>query len=1028
MFGPHSEPQKRIPTGPVGDPVERGLTLRLLNYGSTAVAGTIAIAMLTSFVAWDHNAAGAVAAWLGVSVGVALIRAWFLVKGRAAPTTQQEQRWCSYYLSLTVVSAVLWGIASLGLFPLESGSDQTLFVILVAGVSAVASQTLFASTFAVNSMILLPTLPIAWHFLVPVAGSADGVGALVVALFCVILMRLSSNSHGLLCKTLTYEYETQQLIEQSEGLICTHDQEGTLLSVNQATSSALGYQPEDMVGRPLSEFMSGRTKNLFGIYLKAIWEQGKGAGHLELVCANGDRQVWSFKNKLYTPASGEAYVIGHAQDVTESVRLERWLRETIDLLPAEFSRFDPAGKLVLMNDRFGTSGAEIELGLPYERVLAAQAGHNPAVDWVDEMLEGLEHRESLVSDQRRSDTQWVSVHAQRSVDGSIVQIGTDISHSKQLEHELRDAERQLEARVIARTEELQASQADLSQSEARLTDYAKTAADYYWELDANLVYRHILGRFEELTGLSSNRAVGTCIADLWQGHVVDPEELERKLRKTVMLGRSFTDAELRWQHPDGGERVMHISGQPFYSHAGEVIGYRGSGHDVTELTHLAERLEFEANHDALTGLYNRREFERTLSSALEASRVSKSEHVLGYVDLDRFKIINDTCGHMAGDELLRQLGTLMQSTLDGAHTVARLGGDEFGVLLNNCSLERGKAKADILLRAIESFRFSWDDQQFAVGASIGLVPVTAESGGLANILQSADVACYAAKSNGRNRVVVHEQGDNLSAERREEVKLISQVVAAIDRDELLLTVQPIMPSDLSGNLYDHFEILVAMTGSDGEILRAGKFMELSERYGLAVRIDQWVVGGTLDWLAAHPEVTEEPIMCAINLSGASLGDPSMAEFVKSKLQSSGVDASKLCFEITETSAISNWQQALTLINMIREFGCQFALDDFGTGLSSFAYLKKLPVDIVKIDGAFVTGIVADATNMAIVKSICEVARSTGKKTIAEFVDNTETAALLASIGVDYVQGYGIGFPQPIDVLATDVAQRAQRRA
>lgn len=437
--------------------------------------------------------------------------------------------------------------------------------------------------------------------------------------------------------------------------------------------------------------------------------------------------------------------------------------------------------------------------------------------------------------------------------------------------------------------------------------------------------------------------------------------------------------------------------------------------DITEAHQLAERISYQAGHDALTNLVNRRDFESRLIQVLETTKIQQTEHALCYLDLDQFKVINDSHGHLAGDELLRQLSDVLKGQVRVRDTVARLGGDEFGILLEHCPLEQAWRLADSLRKAVEDFRFLWNDQVLSVGVSIGLVPITMSSGDMTDVLKAADAACYIAKEAGRNHIhVYHEQDSNL-ARRHTEMQWVARLQQALEENRFHLYYQPILPVQRGADGNIHYELLIRMQDETGELVLPGVFLPAAERYNLATKLDRWVIQAALDWLTTHPEHLEHLSFCTINLSGHSLGD-AFLDFVRGRLAESQLPAQKICFEITETAAIANLISATQVIKALKELGCRFALDDFGSGLSSFAYLQALPVDFLKIDGRFVKDIVANPIDLALVKSINEIGHIMGKKTIAEWVENDAILDKLRELGVDYAQGYSIGRPQPLEEM------------
>ena len=427
---------------------------------------------------------------------------------------------------------------------------------------------------------------------------------------------------------------------------------------------------------------------------------------------------------------------------------------------------------------------------------------------------------------------------------------------------------------------------------------------------------------------------------------------------------------------------------------------------------------YQANHDALTGLLNRRAFERELESLVKMPASTQSGHALLYLDLDQFKIVNDTCGHIAGDELLCQLTTVFRTRLRQTDLIARLGGDEFGVLLKNCNMDGADRVAQALRESAEHFHFSWKGKSFSVGVSIGVVPIKHNSSNKTKIRSTADMACLEAKREGRNRVHIATIDDLHIMERRSEMECVVRIRQALEEDRFKLFYQPVVRVGSSVMEPDHVEILVRMISADGELVQPGAFIPVAERYGLMSAVDRWVVKHAIHWLQVSEE-TSKPPKLMINLSGQSICDETFLPFMLDALKSIDVRPDCVCFEITETAAIENLDKAVSFIQVLKARGCEFALDDFGSGLSSFSYLKSLPVDYLKIDGAFVKEIVNEPIDHAMVKSINEIGHVMQKKTIAEFVEDEATLKILDQIGVDYAQGYGIARPQPLDEFVVE---------
>jgi diguanylate cyclase (GGDEF)-like protein/PAS domain S-box-containing protein len=492
------------------------------------------------------------------------------------------------------------------------------------------------------------------------------------------------------------------------------------------------------------------------------------------------------------------------------------------------------------------------------------------------------------------------------------------------------------------------------------------------------------------------------------------EEQEVKQLQSLSETGHFGPYEKEYIHKDGSYIPVLLNGS-------KVKGIDSDNyiwsivHDIGELKHVNEKLSYQASHDALTGLVNRREFERRIERLLSTiQEESDGGHALCFMDLDQFKVVNDTCGHRAGDEMLRQISAVLQRVIRHRDTLARLGGDEFGVLMEYCSLDDAHRVAASLQKAIQDYNFLWEGHTFRVGVSIGLVPITETAPSLNELLKEADAACYVAKEKGRNRIHVYHAEDSEIEKRHGEMQWVERLYHALDEDRFCLYAQIIAP--LKGGTDIHYELLIRMIDEQGKMVSPDTFLPAAERYNLISRIDLWVIEKTFSLLKENPGFLEKINFCSINLSGPSLTDPNILDFIIALLDSTGIEGKKICFEITETAAISNLTSAMTFISSLKNLGCRFALDDFGSGLSSFAYLKNLPVDFLKIDGMFVKDIADDPIDHAMVKSINEIGHVMEMETIAEFVENDVIKGMLKEIGVDYAQGYGIGKPQPLDEL------------
>src|SRR5690606_10497456 len=465
-----------------------------------------------------------------------------------------------------------------------------------------------------------------------------------------------------------------------------------------------------------------------------------------------------------------------------------------------------------------------------------------------------------------------------------------------------------------------------------------------------------------------------------------------------------------------------------------ALDQRASG--ATRALHeLAARLEHQATHDALTGLANRPRFERLLTEALERYVQGGEEAALMYFDLDQFKVANDTCGHAAGDELLRQLAWRVRALVGESGTLARLGGDEFGLLLPRHSINHAQPLAEQLRQEIAAQRFYWNDRTFAVSASIGLVALGPDMRSVTDALSAADQACYLAKENGRDRVQLYLPDDRQVQQRWGEMHWVERLQTALDRNEFVLVAQEIrevnagLPPDRAGRVgrapSRRFELLLRMTGRDGQLVPPMAFIPAAERYGLMPRVDRWVIARACRELAALRDGGLELPTCMVNLSGASASEPGLADYIAACLRENGLNGHHLGVELTETAAVHNLDACSELMSRLRRLGCPIALDDFGSGMSSFTYLRNLPIDYLKIDSAFIRKIAADPIDHAMVETIQRIAGIMGVRTVAEGVETAEVLDALSLIGVDFAQGNWVRRAVPLVQIHTVVGSREE---
>ncbi len=595
----------------------------------------------------------------------------------------------------------------------------------------------------------------------------------------------------------------------------------------------------------------------------------------------------------------------------------------------------------------------------------------------------------------------VDITERKLAEQSLIETNTRLEQARQV---ARDGEERLRTMVEALAQEKELAQITLA-----------SIGDGVIRTDAAGIVDYLNPVAERLTGWTSAEACGLPVGKIF---IVMDEATGKPLANPVERCLQEEDViELPGYslltRRDGRDFAVRDSAGPIRDRLGRVAGCVLVFKDVTQIRGMEREMMFLARHDPLTGLINRREFEKRLQHCLNTAREDGRLHALFYLDLDEFKVVNDTCGHLAGDEMLKQVTALLKTRLRKTDTLARLGGDEFGVILEDTELDGARKVGDALRTEVRSFRFGWQERIFEIGVSIGLVPITGESLDMAQVLSAADAACYVAKETGRNRMHEYQPDDSALAERYGEMQWIHRIHKAFAEHRFFLYRQSIEPLRPNGHEPPLCEIFIRMIDEEGRIASPGAFIPAAERYHLIASIDRWVIHAAFVSLACRTLSHGDETCFAINLSGQSIGDEYFLEYVLEEMELTGVEPTRICFEITETAAVGNLTQAMRFIDILKKFGCRFVLDDFGSGLSSFAYLKNLSVDFLKIDGTFVRDMVGSPVQRALVESIHQIGQVMGIRTIAESVENRQTLDILREIGVDYVQGYGISLPEPL---------------
>ncbi|CDG86041.1 EAL domain-containing protein [Janthinobacterium agaricidamnosum] len=529
---------------------------------------------------------------------------------------------------------------------------------------------------------------------------------------------------------------------------------------------------------------------------------------------------------------------------------------------------------------------------------------------------------------------------------------------------------------------------------------------------------------EQLTGWSNKLAHGVDIrqtlklVDEITAQPMEHVAIKCLQQRQAIAGSSHAQLITR----EGRSLAVEDSAAPIWSRDGDILGAVVVFHDVSHERKLSQQLSWQATHDTLTGLINRREFEQQIAMALRSSKQEGHVHALLYMDLDQFKIINDTCGHGAGDVLLQLLSKMLQTDMRNSDILARLGGDELGVLLPHCPPDQARLIGNQIRQSVKDFRFVWDARSFELGVSIGMVEINQDSKSMSELLVAADQACYLAKEQGRNRIHVYQESDLMLTQRHGEMMWVSRLNDAFERQAFRLYAMPIV--HLRETRENHDEVLVRILGNKGDLILPGAFIPAAERYDMMISIDRWVIQAVCHHIksvrdslapidALQDSWRRKPALYSINLSGMSLADTGLQDYITEQFVQYEIAPEQICFEITETAVIANLPKAQIFMGRLKAMGCRFSLDDFGSGFSSFGYLKALPVDYLKIDGVFVRDIANNNINRAMVKAINEVGHVMGIQTVAEYVEDAETLEVVRELGVDYAQGYAVGNLRPL---------------
>ncbi len=664
--------------------------------------------------------------------------------------------------------------------------------------------------------------------------------------------------------------------------------------------------------------------------------------------------------------------------------------------------FDNNGKLLSwsrsFSDFYPKIKDRIKPGYAYEQFIRDLQEHQalrnlkPVAnldEWVKDQLQRLDEKSEFVH--HLHDGRFMKVKYARLSNGYWVFVATDITELKS----------QYEA---------------LEQSAKRFEGFAQISADWFWELDSDLRYVYFSSHTSPIGDISRDQLIGMSRID----HMLQHALLNTQCYKhnDALLAHEKVESVITWQNGEVDKHIQMI-GAPQFDKDGVFTGYVGCAKDVTTEYGLKKQLEFQAAHDELTGLINRRAFGNYLNISLanRTEREAQNEpcdglhQTLIFVDLDQFKMVNDNAGHQAGDQLLQDVTRIFGIVYCNPNDIiARLGGDEFAIL-SSCNEAQAKEQTEKLIRLIGEYRFSWDERKFSIGASAGIVILDDSTLDDSDLLSKADTACYSAKISGRNQVHLFSRHSAFESSQNDEIGKLELINDSLLHERMSLALQPIVPT---GQIEDHtkFEVLLRLEDATRQIVPPGIVIPVAEKYDRMQHLDLWIIERAIEGIRQFSELGES-VALSVNLSGNTLSNESCLNQIAYLVEKNNVKPKTLCFEVTETATIKRIEKACGFIEHLKQFGCEFSLDDFGSGLSSFSYLRSLPVDYLKIDGCFVADIEEDLSNRAIVTSFNMLAHELGMKTVAEYVETEEIAELLATMGIDYLQGFGVGAPKSL---------------
>lgn len=956
---------------------------------------------------------------------------------RTSRFRKSSSLWLRLHLAFTSLNALIWGFgAGFVIIPAESLLSQSLLLIVVASVATAGlffnRNTLMAGPLFV-ALVMLPVVARCFHQNEPFYSMLGGVLLVYTGVLLFVQYHYFRDTiHGIWLERDNDRLERELRAYQSYFGHAQHIADlgsweldlrsGELIWSDEAYAM-FGIEYGKKLGKQLvlsNVYWEDRQP-----YIRALEDALRLRRSLDrefrVLLPDGGLRVLHDTAELLLDEEGQPErMLGVMCDISGRVNAEkksenasREFNRIMNSMQDSYYRADPAGRLTQvyrsMEKLLGYSQEEC-MGMRIADLYAV-ASHGQSFLQDLHIHGGSLHNYEIQMLHKNGKRVWVSANAQFIRDEKGNTIG--------IEGTVRDIS------------ELRQTREALHQEKELALVTLQSIGDGVITTDANGRIQYLNPSAEKLLGVSTEQAMAQHHRDVLK--LVDElsgESLDDLVQLCLGLDSGVAHAsEGVLLKEDGSRYHLKVTVAPMHDHYGLVVGAVLVLHDITEVMGMARQLSYQASHDMLTGLYNRRVFEKRVDEAIRSAYEKQDSHALLYMDLDQFKVVNDTCGHKAGDELLQQLASLMREKVRDRDILARLGGDEFGLLLEHCPLPKAEAIAESLRSAIRDFRFIWGDKAFDVGVSIGVVAIESNSGNMAYVLAAADAACYIAKDNGRNRLHVYQPDDEAIIQHHGQMQWVHRLASAFDSDSFELYAQPI--AHVAGDrVVSHYEILLRMRDENGKIIPPGAFIPAAERYNMMPTVDRWVIRRTLEMLRdAQGQLAFPPVECAINLSGQSLTDDHFLEYVVDLFDETGVPCENISFEVTETAAVANLSRATRFIRILRGMGCSFALDDFGAGLSSFGYLKSLPIDYLKIDGGFVRDMVRDPVDRAMVESINEIGHIMGLKTIGEYAEDEAVLLALEKARVDFAQGYGIGTPRPFaQVLEDETRLHAARGA